>query len=194
MIKQVRNLFDREADNLLDFAKQSQISQAEAKKYFIEKFRIGKPHRSGIIWWNLLDGWPQVSDAVIDWYGCKKLAFKFIQRSQQQLCLMFDEPIDGKLRLFAVQDGGEQHSVSYTVRNAMTGEILLSGSADVSPESSAPIGEIDAIGDLALLAIEWTRDDGVCGKNHFTSKTEHISYADYLSALEKCGFDEFEGF
>ena len=194
MIKQVRNLFDREADNLCDFAKQSQISQAEAKKYFIEKFRIGKPHRTGIIWWNLLDGWPQVSDAVIDWYGCKKLAFQFIKRSQQQLCLMFDEPADGKLRLFAVQDGGEQHSVSYTVRNAMTGEVLLTGNADVAPESSAPIGEIDAIGDLAFLLIEWTRDDGVCGKNHFTTKTEHISYADYLSALEKCGFDEFEGF
>lgn len=194
MVKQVRNFFDKEADNLYDFAKQSQISQAEAKKYFIEKFRVGKPHRSGIIWWNLLDGWPQVSDAVIDWYGCKKLAFKFIQRSQQQLCLMFDEPEGGRMRLMAVQDGGAERKISYTVRNVMTDEVLIEGKATVAPESSACIATLEAIDELCFLLIEWTADDGRTGKNHFTTKTAHTSYEEYLAALKKCGMDEFEGF
>ena len=44
------------------------------------------------LWWNLLDGWPQVSDAVVDHYFCKKLAYNYIKRSQQPVCLMFDEP------------------------------------------------------------------------------------------------------
>ena len=44
----------------------SQISQAEADKFFIEKFRMGKGHTSGIIWWNIMDNWPQFSDAVVD--------------------------------------------------------------------------------------------------------------------------------
>ncbi|MBQ8342450.1 MAG: hypothetical protein IJY22_08790 [Clostridia bacterium] len=194
MVKQVRTLFGGEADNLTDFAKQSQISQAEAKKYFIEKFRIGKPHRTGLIWWNLIDGWPQVSDAVIDWYGCKKLAFQFIKRSQQQLCFMFDEPEDDKIRLFAVQDGGKKQAVTYTVRDVLHDTVLCSGSTVVMPESSAPIVSLEAHEDLRFLLIEWETEDGVCGLNHFTTKTLDISYTEYLSALEKCGMNEFEGF
>ncbi|MBR6728438.1 MAG: glycoside hydrolase family 2, partial [Clostridia bacterium] len=153
MVKQVRTLFGGEADNLTDFAKQSQISQAEAKKYFIEKFRMGKPHRTGLIWWNLLDGWPQVSDAVIDWYGCKKLAFQFIKRSQQQLCLMFDEPEGGKIRLFAVQDGGKKQTVTYTVRDVLHDTVLCSGTTVVMPESSAPVVSLKAHEDLRFLLI-----------------------------------------
>ena len=32
---------------------------------------VGLWRRTGIIWWNVIDGWPQISDAVMDWYGCK---------------------------------------------------------------------------------------------------------------------------
>ena len=56
----VTTLFGSTVPNTFeDFAMASQISQAEAKKYFIEKFRIEKWRRTGIIWWNLIDGWPQ---------------------------------------------------------------------------------------------------------------------------------------
>ena len=84
---------------LAAFTKQSQISQAEAKKYFIEKFRIGKGKRSGIIWWNLLDGWPQFSDAVVDYYYRKKIAYEVIVNSQRTVALMFREPENGILKL-----------------------------------------------------------------------------------------------
>lgn len=81
---QVVTLFGNAEENLNDFIRQSQISQAEAKKYFIEKFRIGKWKRTGIIWWNLLDGWPQISDAIVDYYYVKKLAYHYIKRSQDR--------------------------------------------------------------------------------------------------------------
>lgn len=64
---QVETLFGKAESDLADFVKESQISQAEAKKYFIERFRIGKWRRTGILWWNLVDGWAQVSDAIVDW-------------------------------------------------------------------------------------------------------------------------------
>ena len=194
MVKQVRNLFDREANDLDTFARQSQISQAEAKKYYIEKFRIGKPHCTGIIWWNLLDGWPQVSDAVIDWYYCKKLAFQFIKRSQQQLCLMFDEPDGGKIRLFAVQDGGVTRSLQYKVRDLINDRIVCEGFATVTPDCSTPIDTVAATDSLGFWLIEWSDADGNGGRNHYTTKTEHISYNDYYTALYQCGMDEFEGF
>ena len=194
MVKQVRTLFGAEADNLDDFAKQSQISQAEAKKYFIEKFRIGKPHRTGIIWWNLLDGWPQVSDAVIDWYYCKKLAFSFIKRAQQPLCLMMDEPKNGEMKLYAVQDGGEEKRVTYTVRDVLSDTVLLSGAVTVAEESAAPVATLPEMPDFCFLLIEWQAEDGTCGRNHFTTKTLDISYADYMIALQKSDIDGFEGF
>lgn len=195
MVKQVRTLFDREADNLSDFSKQSQISQAEAKKYFIEKFRIGKPHCTGIIWWNLLDGWPQVSDAVVDWYHCKKLAYHFIKRSQQQLCLMFDEPDGEKIRLFAVQDGGKTQDVQYTVRDMTDGgRVICKGFATVGPDCSVVIDSVSAKQNLGFWLIEWYCADGSNGRNHFTTKTEQISYVQYLNALEQSKMNEFEGF
>ena len=55
---QVVTLFGSAQEDFADFLKQSQISQAEAKKFFIEKFRINKQNRTGILWWNLIDGWP----------------------------------------------------------------------------------------------------------------------------------------
>lgn len=194
MVRQVRTLFGAEADNLNDFAKQSQISQAEAKKYFIEKFRVGKPHRTGLIWWNLLDGWPQVSDAVIDWYYCKKLAVPFIKRAQQQLCLMFDEPENGRMKLMAVQDGGKMQTVSYTVRDVLADKVLLSGTATVAAESAASVATLPEMSDFHFLLIEWQTADGKCGRNHFTTKTMDISYAEYICALQKSDMDEFEGF
>ena len=50
-----------------------------------------------------MDGWPQVSDAIVDWYYTKKLAYHYIKRSQTPVCLMFDEPDEsGALRLVGV--------------------------------------------------------------------------------------------
>ena len=66
----------------------SQISQAEAKKFFIEQTRLKKWRRTGIIWWNMLDCWPQISDAVVDYYFHKKLAFYYIGRVQQPVCMV----------------------------------------------------------------------------------------------------------
>lgn len=70
-----------------DYILASQISQAEAKKYFIERMRVGRPKKTGIIWWNLLDGWPQMSNAVVDYFFTKKLAYEYIKQSQAPFCI-----------------------------------------------------------------------------------------------------------
>src|SRR5690606_21977057 len=66
MTNQVKILFGEVSDKLEDFIVASQIVQAEAMKYFVEFWRGDKPGRSGIIWWNVRDGWPILSDAVVD--------------------------------------------------------------------------------------------------------------------------------
>ena len=80
MDDQIAQLFGIRADNIEDFSLASQISQAEAKKYFIERVRIKRPYTGGILWWNLIDGWPQMSDAVVDYFYRKKIAYDYIKR------------------------------------------------------------------------------------------------------------------
>ena len=92
MAYQVRELFGYVPDDLAEFSMLSQISQAEALKFFVEFTRLNKWNKTGIMWWNLLDCWPQFSDAVVDYYFDKKLAYYYLKNVQQNLCLMIEDP------------------------------------------------------------------------------------------------------
>lgn len=190
---QVVTLFGTAEKKLCDYSKQSQISQAEAKKYFIERFRMRKWNRTGIIWWNLVDGWPQVSDAVVDYYYTKKLAYHYIKRSQNPICLMFDEPEkDNVIDLYAVNDLQKDCELSYKVTDVLEDKTVLLGNACAAADSSVKIASLNSETRKFYL-IEWVID-GKTYKNHYFTNIIDISYRDYLKAIEKCGFDEFEGF
>lgn len=194
---QVVTLFGKAEESLDDFTKQSQISQAEAKKYFIEKFRVGKWKRTGIIWWNLVDGWPQVSDAIVDYYYVKKLAYHYIKRSQQPVCLMFNEPEDGKISLVASNDLPKSVEISYTVKRILAEAencVVLSGRTHLDADSVSVINQLPiAEGEKEFYLMEWEMD-GKSYKNHYFTNIIDIDYAKYMAALKKCGMDEFEGF
>jgi beta-mannosidase len=184
---QVETLFGSAEEDLGDFVRQSQISQAEAKKYFIERFRIGKWRRTGIIWWNLLDGWPQVSDAVVDYYFRKKLAYSFIKRSQEPLCLMIDEPEGGVYGLFAANERPYGAEFGFAVRDVATGEVLLSGRAEAPAESSARIGSLELPGtEPRFLLIEWDVA-GLRSVNHHVTNIRGCSFRWYAEMLERSG-------
>lgn len=191
---QVITLFGKAEENFDDFVRQSQISQAEAKKYFIEKFRVNKWKRTGIIWWNLLDGWPQVSDAIVDYYYVKKLAYHYIKRSQEPVCFMFDEPENGKMRLVGVNDLPEDITVKYIVKKIGSDkdDRLLEGYILLKADSAM---EIDALklkeGEKNFYLIEWQYNGKNC-KNHFFTNIIDIDYRKYLNAIQKCGMDEFD--
>ena len=184
-----------EATDLENFAKQSQISQAEAKKFFIERFRASKWRRTGIIWWNLLDGWPQISDAIVDYYFTKKLAYHYIKRSQNPVCLMFKEPENGFLSLYGVNDTITDENVSFTVKNITEGgKLVLEGEAMLPADASTRVGELKLReGEKNFYLIEWKKD-GKIYKNHYFTNIIDIDYDSYMKALKECGFDEFEGF
>lgn len=88
MVKQVKQLFGAVPDTLSDFILASQISQAEAFKFFIEDTRTKKWERTGILWWNMIDGWPQFSDSVVSYDFRKKLAYYYIKACQQKVCIL----------------------------------------------------------------------------------------------------------
>ncbi len=186
MWSQVETLFGKDGKataDLENFSRASQISQAEAKKYFIERFRLSKWRRTGIIWWNLIDGWPQISDAVVDYYGDKKLAYYYIKRSQKPFCLMFDEPHDGSLRLYAINDTRADKTFRYTIEDD-GGKILAEGTAHVKSDTSTMIHTLPATDEKRYYIIRW--DDGnEGGMNHYFANIRVIDYDYYLTLLEK---------
>jgi beta-mannosidase len=200
MAKQVRELFGSIPENLEDFALASQISQAEAKKFFVEFFRTGQPNRSGIIWWNLIDGWPQFSDAVVDYYYEKKLAYYYLRQSQRPLLLTFTEPFNWRLRLTAVNNAGDAGYPSgsapgkvpagapleftYTVTDYDTKETLLSGTGVCEDQSVFELGSIPfAQGEKKFYLIEW--ESGIySGKNHYLSGNPPFNFKEYTAFLK----------
>jgi Beta-galactosidase/beta-glucuronidase len=184
MYRQVRTMFGDIPGNLNEFALASQISQAEAKKYFIERFRISKWRRTGIIWWNLIDGWPQISDAVVDYYLDKKVAYDYIKRSQTDFCMMFDEPRDGYLQLFAANDTESEKAVKFSVKDDAN-NVIFSGEFTVSAHVSLPIERIPAPSDVGkFYFIEW--DDGEkAGENHYVANIKGVNFGYYKEQLAK---------
>ena len=194
MYRQVLRLFGEAEPTLSGYAMQSQISQAEAFKFFIERFRATKWRRTGILWWNLIDGWPQVSDAVTDWYGRKKLAFHYIKRAMRPFCLLCGESEDGALPLLACNDTRETVRASYRVTALNTGETAAEGDCAAPPDETVRLCAFpEAPGEFYL--IEWDAGDR-SGRSHYTAGIPAgLDFRRYLRQMEKAGFSgEFSGF
>jgi len=157
MVKQIKQLFGQVPDNLEDFVYASQVTQAEAKKFFIENTRLQKPKKSGIIWWNLLDGWPQISDAIVDYYYNKKIAYDYIKRCQQPFAIMASEISNWTVKIVACNDKLKKVKGSFSVKNIEDGIILLQGEFSVNKNENTVLGEIPIMySEQGMLLIEWT--------------------------------------
>ena len=197
MRKHVKTLWGIDHCESLDqFARASQISQAEAKKYFIERFRAKKWHRTGVIWWNIIDGWPQFSDAVVDYYFTKKLAFSYIKRSQNPLCFMMDEPQDEELPLVTSNDTRFDQDTTYHVFTLEDGakHLVDSGRVCVRADSAQCVSRLPYDG-LAqtFYYIEWDNDQ-YAGNNHFLAGRPPYDLVWYFDIIRRLGYDQFEGF
>ena len=175
-----------------EFAKISQVLQAEAVKRFIEIFRSEKWRRTGIIYWNLTDGWPISCESVVDYFGIRKLAFYFMRRAYEPIYLMLKK--DGeKMTLVASNDTQSDEEISFKVTDVASGAVLCEG------KGLSKANEVTALAPVVLPArdtfafIEWT----VGGKrysSHYFADVTGCDMEKYLLCLKKCGYDEFEGF
>ena len=195
MMGHVKTLFGKEMANLHDFALASQISQGEAMKYLIERYRITKWRRTGIIWWNLIDCWPQISDAVVDYYGVKKVAYHYIRRVQQPVCLSFDEPDgNGRLALYCLNDTQQSVSVDYTVTDLASGKAVLQGVAEAGANESARVCmlPLNDIGPHYYL-ITWS-DGQMSACNHYVTGMPGLDFATYVQTMTSAGLLAVQGF
>jgi len=180
MANQVKILFGSIPDTLDDFSFFSQISQAEAKKFFIELFRINKWNKTGLIWWNLIDGWPQFSDAIIDWYHNKKIAYEYIKRSQQDICVFIDEPKNNYHEIILSNDTRFSKNIKVCITDLDTGKVLFSKKVTAIKDKFISIGKIEYIkAQQHFYYIKWDN-----GYNHYLSGNPPFNF-DWYKAMYK---------
>ena len=142
MTNQVKLMFGAPSADLDTFIDQSQIVQAEAMKTFVELFRSRKfAQTTGLLWWNVRDGWPQLSDAVVDYFYSKKPAYWTIRNAQRDQIVM----VRDDRRAIAVNDTLAAVEGSVRITDAATGREALSRESFTIP----------ANGTLDLGAVAW---------------------------------------
>ena len=172
-------------DDLDKYILASQSVQAEALKYFIELFRSQKFDKTGIIWWNLRDGWPVLSDAVVDFYNSKKLAYDFIKRVQTDELLLVNDDLD----LIAVNDTLSEKSAEVVVTDMDTGKILHKGSFKIPANGKKLITVLKPDPEKGMLKIEYSINGGEKRLNHFLYGKPPFDFKKYKNWLQKLGFD-----
>ncbi len=186
MINQVKILFGECPKDLDKFIFGSQVVQAESMKYFVELWRMDKFRGTGIIWWNLRDGWPIISDAIVDYYNSKKLAYYYIKKVQHNACVMVGDAKEGKHPVVAVNDTREAKSGTVTVRDADSGKILFSGAFEIPVNGKTVVGFIPEKEGQAMWLIDYT-----VGKekytNHYLAGKAPFKLTDYLRWYRKLG-------
>ncbi|WP_188992961.1 glycoside hydrolase family 2 protein [Paenibacillus nasutitermitis] len=185
MANQVKELFGEVPEQLGDFVLASQFSQAEAKKFFVEMIRLRKWRRTGILWWNMIDGWPQFSDAVVDYYGGKKLAYHYLKRVHQDHCIMIDEPDNWQVRVVLGNDSLTSKQGTYRIWDADTDETLLEGSFQSAVNDNINLGHIRiSHSQQRMFFIQWTID-GQVFHNHYLLGFPGFSLAGYKKWMGK---------
>ncbi|HEX7432631.1 MAG TPA: glycoside hydrolase family 2 TIM barrel-domain containing protein [Anaerolineaceae bacterium] len=195
MANQVRELFGQVPETLGEFALASQITQAEAKKFFIESTRLRKWGTSGIIWWNVLDGWPQFSDAIVDYYFVKKLAFHFIKRVQAPVVVVVGEADEkGQHPVAVCNDSRLDADLSYRVWDADSQVTLSQGQFTCPANQNWQLDRLDGSGgSQRMLLMQWTTGGQVYGSHYLMGKapfalTDYRRWLGLIAALPG-GFD-----
>ena len=140
-----------------------------------------------MLWWNLIDCWPQFSDAVVDYYYRKKLAFTYIRQSQQPVVMMFDEPEAWHIGLYISNVTLNAQEVDYQVQDLDSGEVVLAGHCRAEANATA---KVDALrmssGEQKMYLIRWQGKD-IAGVNHYLQGTAPFAperYANWLKKLQ----------
>lgn len=187
MARQVRALFGVVPDTLDDFVFASQACQAEALRFFIDSFRAAKWDRTGIIWWNLLDGWPQLSDAVVDYYFVRKRAFDAVRWAQAPVSLILREPDHGEQELVVANDTRADEAIRYRVEALEDASELLAGEATAAGDAVTRLGSFKDRSGQGLYAVTLETANGAV-RRPYLAGTPPFGLADYRRWMRDAGF------
>ena len=132
-----------------------------------------------------MDGWPQMSDAIVDYYFEKKLAYRHIKRSQAPFAVIADELADWNIRLYACNDTLEEKAGHLRVWDADTEEVLLETDFKAVKNTSTLIAPLRIFySEKRLLIFDWDVN-GEKGRNHYLCGYPPFDFKRYCSWIEK---------
>jgi beta-mannosidase len=182
MVNQIKEVFGECPMDLDDFVTASQIVQAEAKKYFIEFWRMNKGERNGILWWNLRDGWPIISDAIVDYYGGKKLAYSYIKKAQTDVCVVIGDDRGNGHPVTLINDTREEQSVDILIKDNDSGRTILNKKVSVASNGKLAVDNLPKVKNNELWLIEY-KIDGKTFRNHYIAYIPPMNYEHYKKWL-----------
>ena len=156
----------------------SQIYQAEAYKYLVEKTRLSEK-LTGVLLWTFNEGWPCFTSGVVDYYGDKKLAFYYVKNAQRPLQFIFCAE-NGRVSGFFVN--GTLREIECRVKIYDGEDRLLAETVCAVPPQSVKKAAADLRGKGFLLS-ELTAE-GETAYNH-VALCEKYSFAHYKAFLDK---------
>jgi beta-mannosidase len=179
MINQVKAFFGTCPDDLDEFILASQITQAEAMKFFVELFRQQKEVKQGILWWNIRDGWPILSDAVVDYYFEKKLAFHYLQRVQRDVQVICCEEAQGKHAVVVVNDTLKPARGRLEILRIGDSAKLLETPFSVEANGKATLGSLPHPAKNEMWQLKWTTEGIGAHTSHYLAFTPTVSFEQY---------------
>lgn len=187
MINQIKLMFGHVPTKIEDYIFASQSVQAEAMKYFIEMWRGKKfSDKSGIIWWNLRDGWPVISDAVVDYYNSKKMAYYFIKNVQHNTCVMVNDATAEGHPLVAVNDTRQPQTGNVTVTDVESGKKIYEGKYEVGANGRTVIASLPTQAGQGMFLIRYTVGEKAMA-NHYLYGQIPFDLKYYKKLLDKTG-------
>ena len=128
-----------------------------------------------------------MSDAVVDYYFTKKLAYSYIKRSQAPFVIAAGEISSWCLPIYACNDTLEPKAGYFTVKDAETEAVIYEGEFSVAANSSAVIASLPMFySERKMLMLEWTVGSEK-GFNHYLCGYPPFDLQRYRALIEKCG-------
>ena len=138
---------------------------------------------------NPCDGWPLISDAVVDYYNRPKLAYAFIKRVQQDVCVMVAEPENGRHPIIAVNDTLNDVIIEVVVSSIEQSAPLLQHTLTVPANGRAEVGEVPTSLVCALYLLNW-RTNASTGRNHYLAGPRLFNLEQYTQWIPQLELEE----
>ncbi len=172
--------FGKRAENFETFVKQSQYTQAEAYKTWVEAARVRG--WSGILLWNLIEGWPGISEAMVDFYFVKKPSFEFAKNAQRPTSVIVSAESADKLGVYIVNESVAPAKVTYEI--ICDGICVAKGEETPSAHGKIKTAEIRTDGGKNFYTIQFTVN-GETHRSHYQESPRDMDIYTYLENIKK---------
>ena len=133
----------------------------------------------------MIDCWPQFSDAVVDYYYEKKLAFHYIVNSQKPLCLIIAEANGWTSNVVLANDGGRNFSGEYRIIDGLTESTIGAGKFVSRANENAVLCEVDVSKNIEKYFILLAEtDEGEVFVNHYVNIGGALNKENYRKFLK----------